>query len=64
MNDNTKVNKKRVKHVKTTDSNSNILSRVNESCFIDIPGTTEIIQAEEELDFFTNVVENFDTTEL
>ena len=46
MNDNTKVNKKRVKHVKTTDSNSNILNRVNESFFDDIPGTTEIIQAE------------------
>ena len=54
----------KVNHGQTTASNSNILSRVNESCFDDIPGTTEIIQAEEELDFLTNVVENSGTSEI
>ena len=53
-----------VKHGQTTASNSNILSRVNESCFDDIPGTTEIIQAEEELEILTSVVENSGTSEI
>ena len=51
-----------VKHGQTTTSNSKILSRVNESFFDDISGATEIIQAEEELDIFTNVVENSGTS--
>ena len=47
-----------VNHGKNTVSKtSNILSIVDESCFNDISGTAEIIQAEGELDVLTNMVE-------
>ena len=47
-----------VNHGKNTVSKtSNILSIVDESCFNDISETAKIIQAEEELDVLTNMVE-------
>ena len=54
-----------VNHGKDTVSKtSNILSILDESCFNEISGTAEIIQAEEELIVLTNMVEYSSTSKI
>ena len=54
-----------VNHGKDTASKtSKILSIVDMSCFKEISGTSEIIQAEEELDVLTNMVEYSGTSKI